>query len=195
MKIGSLSLIKELNISVILNTIKNNENISRAEIANLTGLTPATITNLTAKLLDKKLIKETSLGESSGGRKPVMLEINYGEYNTVCVSIGNNYITASLFNLAGNLLNSIRVRPEKKNSECVLSEICKTLKKLISASPKRVLGIGVSCEGMIDVENGICVFSSNLGWENVPIKEKIYSELNIPVLVDNDVRIIALGEK
>ena len=192
---GSLSLIKELNTSVILNTIKDNESISRAEIALLTGLTPATVTNLTAKLLDKKLIKETTLGESSGGRKPVMLEINYGEYNTACVSISSNYVMISVFDLKGNLLSSVEINPEDKSSEVVLDEICKELKNLISASSKRVLGIGVSCEGMIDVENGICVFSANLGWENIHLKEKLFSELKIPVFVDNDVQIIALGEK
>ena len=83
MKIGSFSLIKELNTSVILNTIRKHKSISRAQIANITGLTPATVTNITAKLLDCRLISETTLGESSGGRKPVMLEINTSEYNAI----------------------------------------------------------------------------------------------------------------
>ena len=195
MKIGSLSLIKELNTSIILNTIKDNISISRAEIANVTGLTPATVTNLTAKLLDKKLIKETNLGESSGGRKPVMLEINYDEYNTACVFIGRNSVVVYLFALSGKLLNSVKINPKNKNSDKIIEDICKTLNEIISLSPKRVLGVGVSCEGLIDAEKGICVFSSNMGWENVNLKEKISSAVGIPVFVDNDVRIIALGEK
>ena len=106
MKIGSFSLIKEINTSVILNTIRTHKAISRAQIAALTGLTPATVTNLTSKLLDCKLISETELGISSGGRKPVMLEINSSEYNVCCVTIGRHKTTVSLYHRAGNLIKS-----------------------------------------------------------------------------------------
>ena len=59
-----------------MNAIRRQGLISRAYIAKLTGLTPATVTNITAKLLDLGLILEDSIGESSGGRRPLLLKVN-----------------------------------------------------------------------------------------------------------------------
>lgn len=195
MKIGSFSLIKELNTSVILNTIRKHKSISRAQIANITGLTPATVTNITAKLLDCRLISETTLGESSGGRKPVMLEINTSEYNVLCIAIGRHKTTISMYDIAGNRLATKTTDVMGISSDEALLKLSTFSEELIESSSKRVLGIGVSCEGMIDQKNGICVFSANLSWENVRIKEYLEDKLNIPVFTDNDVKVITLGEK
>jgi len=195
MKTGSFSLIKELNTSVILNTIRSNNSISRAEIASMTGLTPATVTNLTSRLLEHKLIKETELGESSGGRKPVMLEINGSEYNVACINIGSKAVTVSIFDINGNLITSANPEVIKNDYKASLNSITAKLSELSELSMKRILGVGVSCEGMINEDEGICVFSSNLGWENIDIREEIYSKTGLPVFVDNDVHVIALGEK
>lgn len=195
MKTGSFSLIKEINTSLILNVIRSNKAISRAEIASLTGLTPATVTNLTSRLLENRLIKETELGESSGGRKPVMLEINSNEYNVACVNIGSKAVTVSIFDLNGNLITSANPKVIKNDAKSSLDSINDVLAELISISSKRILGVGVSCEGMINEDEGICEFSSNLGWENVDIREEIFNKTGLHVFVDNDVHVIALGEK
>ncbi len=195
MKIGSFSLIKEINTSVILNTIRTHKAISRAQIAALTGLTPATVTNLTSKLLDCKLISETELGLSSGGRKPVMLEINSSEYDVCCISIGRHKTTVSLYDLAGNLINSYNTDINGMSGENALVFLSSKINELKSLSQKRILGVGISCEGLVDPEKGICVFSANLSWENVAIKEIVESETGLPAFTDNDVKLMALAEK
>ncbi len=195
MKIGSFSLIKEINTSIILNTIRTHKTISRAQIANITGLTPATVTNLTSKLLDCKLISETKLGASSGGRKPVMLEINSSEYNVACISIVKHKTAVSLYDLAGNCIISQTVDVSGLNSESVLIKLSAKVNELVNNSDKRVLGVGISCEGMINEKDGICVYSSNLSWEHVPVKDIVERETALPSFVDNDVKVSALGEK
>lgn len=195
MKIGSFSLIKEINTSIILNIIRVHKNISRAQIASLSGLTPATVTNITSKLLDCKLISETKLGLSSGGRKPVILEINSSEYNVACITIGRHKTSVSLYDLDGTLIESEDVNITAMESNEALILLADKINNFICKSEKRVLGVGISCEGLIDPENGTCVFSANLNWENVAIKEIIEKKTNIPAFVDNDVKVIALGEK
>lgn len=196
MKIGSFSLIKELNTSVILNTIKEKGSISRADIAKLTGLTAATVTNITSQLLKYNLIIETKYGASSGGRKPIMLEFNYSYYNVIGVVISKQEITTSLTDLNSNLIKDIKVDlKENVKIQEVINIIIKNTKELISYSKNKVLGLGVSMEGLIDEKNGIVVMSSSFGWKNVDIKNQLENELDIPIFINNDVKALAKGEE
>ncbi len=74
--LGNRDLIRAINRSTVLNTIKTQGSISRAEIARLTGLSAATVTGITAKLIHEGLIFEKAEGDSSGGRKPILLAID-----------------------------------------------------------------------------------------------------------------------
>ncbi|MFP4017275.1 MAG: winged helix-turn-helix domain-containing protein, partial [Halanaerobiales bacterium] len=76
MERGSFELMKKMNQKVILKLIYKEKSISRAQIAEITGLSPATVSNISKEMLEMELIKETTRGESRGGRKPVLLEIN-----------------------------------------------------------------------------------------------------------------------
>ena len=137
MQIGSFSLIKELNTSVILNTIRDNKSISRAEIAKITGLTPATVTNITGELILKHLIVETTLGKSSGGRKPVMLELNTKGFNTVGVFIGSKYIDISISDLGANIIDTTFSEiNDSMTSEEVIAKVIGGIKKVMKNSYK-----------------------------------------------------------
>ena len=196
MKIGSFSLIKELNTSLILNTIKERKSVSRADIAKITGLTAATVTNITAELLKYNLIIETKYGESSGGRKPILLEFNYKAYSVVGVVVTKEEITVALTDLNANLLDksSLSLAENVTDTE-VIDSICKAINNLKLSSYGRVLGIGVSMEGLINEKDGVCVLSSSFGWENVEIRSRLSENLKLPVFVNNDVKALAKGEE
>ncbi|MBO5742881.1 MAG: winged helix-turn-helix transcriptional regulator [Clostridia bacterium] len=86
-KIGSFSLMKRMNIALILNLIREKGVVSRIDIAKETGLTAATVTNLTAELIDNNLVEEFSTGLSTGGRKPILLKINSAEFCIASASV------------------------------------------------------------------------------------------------------------
>ena len=196
MQIGSFSLIKELNTSVILNTIRDNKSISRAEIAKITGLTPATVTNITGELILKHLIVETTLGKSSGGRKPVMLELNTKGFNTVGVFIGSKYIDISISDLGANIIDTTFSEiNDSMTSEEVIAKVIGGIKKVMKKANKKILGIGVGVHGLVRSKEGVSVLAPNLGWENVRINDLLESEFKLPVFVDNDVKTMTLGEK
>lgn len=196
MQIGSFSLIKELNTSLILNTIRSRKNISRADIAKITGLTAATVTNITAQLIGYNLIKETKFGKSNGGRKPILLEFNHSFYNAVGVVISKHEITVSITDLNSGLIERQRIKISSDiTPEEAIDIIIKNAGSIIKKSKNPVLGIGVSMEGLINEENGICVLSFNFGWENIHIRDMIYQKLRLPVYVNNDVKALAMGEK
>ena len=96
---GSFELMKQLNIAAILKVIRDNGSLSRADIAKLTGLTPASVTNITKFLLEDKYLIESKIGESSGGRPPIILEINPNARYIIGVSIGIGNIEVVITNL------------------------------------------------------------------------------------------------
>ena len=96
---GSLELMKKLNVEAILKVIKEYGRLSRADIAKLTGLTPASVTNITKILIESDYLIERGIGESSGGRPPILLEINIKARYVIGVSIGVGNIEVALTDL------------------------------------------------------------------------------------------------
>ena len=73
---GNQQLVKRINKRIVLQTIVENEPVSRAEIASVTGLNKGTVSSLVQELIDEQFIYESGPGKSSGGRRPVMLYFN-----------------------------------------------------------------------------------------------------------------------
>lgn len=192
---GSFELIKNLNTSCILNTIRENNGISRAEIARLTGLTPATVSNITAELIGLNIVAETERGESSGGRKPVMLSICKDAYTFAGVHIASDVIETAVMDMEANIL-SRRSEPLEQgiDAAAAISKAADMLRLVMSISGRVISGIGVSVHGLVDSKNGVSVFAPNLGWENVPIAEILSADFSLPVIVENDVRAMTLAE-
>ncbi len=76
MRQGTFQWMKSVNKSIILNKIRTDAPISRAQIAKETKLTPPTVSSNVKELIDQGIVIESKLGESQGGRKPTMLLIN-----------------------------------------------------------------------------------------------------------------------
>lgn len=192
---GSFELIKNLNTACILNMIRVKESISRADIARESGLTPATVSNITSELLDLGLIVETERGESSGGRKPILLSIN----NTACyfggIHIGSTSIDAAVFDVGADILKEYSLplyndTPEKAAENALL--LLEKAKK--AANIDELAGIGVCTHGLVRSSDGVMVFAPNLGWSNVKIRDMLEKASGLPVYVENDVRSMALAE-
>ncbi|MDK2800701.1 MAG: N-acetylglucosamine repressor [Clostridiales bacterium] len=193
---GSFSLMKKMNISLILNTIREKGCVSRAEIAKITGLTPATVTNITAELIKYKLILEAERGQSNGGRKPVMLRINSQGYYVIGIYIGSKGVEIIVANLNSDIIYSDNLNIDSSiPSEVILDGIKKKISRWMNINKgKQILGIGVGIHGLVQSRDGISIYGPNLGWENVPVKDTLESALKVPVFIDNDVRTMTLGE-
>ena len=193
------SSIKKINTKNILNIIRKRGPISRSEIAELSDLTPATISNITSELIDKKLIVEAESGDSSGGRKPIMLRIRTDYYRVIGVYIGSMKVKIIAADLMANTkykqefdYGTEEVTPERIR-EILDVEIRKIVKKY-HAKGKKVVGIGIGIHGLVDPVRGVSIFAPNLRWKNVDVREAFEKELGIPVFVDNNTRTMGLGE-
>ena len=191
--IGSFSLMKRMNTALLLNLIREKGKISRTDLAKESGLTAATVTNLTAELIESGLIVECSTGVSTGGRKPVFLKINSDQFHIVTVSICPDTVEFAVMDFCAKIL-SYKHMPINRDAD---PDMCaEFIGKCIDGYKykDKVIGIGVGVHGIVNSDEGISVYAPNLDWKNVNIKKLINKYTDIPVFVDNDVRCMALAE-
>src|SRR5699024_6100851 len=122
MERGTFQLMKSVNRTLILNKIRENAPISRAQIEKETKLTPPTVSSIVKELIEQDLVQESTLGESQGIRKPTLLLVNKNGYYVVDVDARPTTVVCVLSNLAGEVCKRI-VLPITPRSEEHRSEL------------------------------------------------------------------------
>jgi predicted NBD/HSP70 family sugar kinase len=194
---GDLTLIKKINTSIVLEAVLKNAPLSRAQISELTGLNKATVSNLVQDLIDSHLIIEIGPGESSGGRKPVMLLFNGQAGYAVGIDLGVNYIRGVLSDLEGNVIAELQKSLKKHQLEFTLKELVQCIEELIGkapVSPYGIVGIGVGAPGIVD-DQGSILFAPNLEWKHVELQKLLEERFQLPVTIDNEANAGAQGEQ
>ncbi len=190
-------VVKEGNKSLVLETIKSKSPISRAEIANVTGLNKGTVSSLVGELLEEQFITESGPGESSGGRRPVMLLFNQAAGFSIGIDLGVNYLLGVLTDLQGNIVceKTIQFPPLSfEEIENKLSGIIDHLMASAPPSPYGVVGIGIGVPGTVS-KDGKVLLAPNLGWKNVDLQARMEEKYQLPVTVENEANAGAYGEK
>jgi glucokinase-like ROK family protein len=197
--VANKSLIKDINTSTILQIVRTKGPISRAEISKLTGLNPATISSNVGSLIEAGLVRETGIGASSGGRKPMMIELNPGAYYVIGVDMGTTDVSTGITDLEGRIQCKITLPfHDLKEPGEILAIISQSIREVLQASDlssDQMIGIGMGIHGLVDPEKGISLFAPAFQWKDVPVSEPFSEEFGLPVSIDNDVRAMALGEK
>jgi predicted NBD/HSP70 family sugar kinase len=190
-------VVKKNNKSLVLQMIIDREPISRADIAQVTGLNKGTVSSLVNELLEEELIYESGPGESSGGRRPVLLHFNRVAGYSIGINIGVNYILGVLTDLKGDILIEENQMITDSSYPVVIELVKKMVVTLMKGMPKSrysTVGIGIGVPGIVDKE-GFVLLAPNLGWKRIDVKNEILQEFNLPVIVENEANAGAYGEK
>ncbi|PLR94681.1 ROK family protein [Bacillus sp. T33-2] len=195
-----LTLVKEQNMSAILNKIWSRHPISRVELSDLTGLTSGTITNLTQQLLKKNIIQEFEPISNTVGRKRIMLGFNSKQFRIIGIDIGRTSFEIVISNLIGEQIKSIEVDYRGFNGpEDILELITPYIQNFINQIRNggyQLLGMGVSIPGPMDKEEGVLKKAPNFpGWENYPVKKMLEEKFGVLTMIEDDARAAALAER
>lgn len=189
--------IKNVNKSLVLETILNQSPISRADIANETKLNKGTVSSQVTELLGEGLIYEKGPGVSKGGRRPVMLLFNEKAGYSIGVDIGVNYILGIRTDLVGNICEEVTTYFNDLSFEHIREKLFQVIDQLIQSAPHSeygIVGIGIGVPGAVNKEGKI-LLAPNLGWENIDIKGMIHQRYECPVIVENEANAGVYGEK
>ena len=194
------NLMRAINRSKILETIRTSGMISRIDIARTTGLSQALVTGLTADLIKEGLILEKQSGEYEGGRRPMLLALNPEGAFVVGVNLSVTELSVVIVNFEGVVVASYAqaLAPIPHS----VSEIAVSVVRAIQAciweanfSKEQVSGVGIGLPGLVDPDSGHIRFLPNYGWQNVNLKELVQSKLNHPCYIDNSSNTLALAEQ
>jgi predicted NBD/HSP70 family sugar kinase len=198
-RLGNSIVIRKWNLSIIFKAIRKRGPISRIELTEITGCSAGTVSNHVRTLIKKGFVIETKKGISSGGRKPIQLMINPHKAYIFSIEIEVNQIKIVMFDLEIKVITKsiipITYKDDyKKTLEQVFFEMDK-MREEKNLKLDNLLGIGVAVPGLIDKEKGILEFAPNLGWKNVYILKIFKDKFNLPVILDNEAKAAAIGER
>ncbi|MHA1523369.1 MAG: ROK family protein [Alphaproteobacteria bacterium] len=200
--------LRRVNTLRVLGEIRKWGKISRIEIADKTGLSRATVTALTAGLIDEGLITASEPGEESGsistaagrGRPRVALRLNPRAATVVGVKLSLHQIAFSVTDFAGNLLTAttMAVRVGDQSPERVSDLVDKGVRAAIAKLDldlSQVAGIGIGLPGFVDSSSGICHWSPIFGSGTTPLGAMVRARLDRPIRIDNDANLVTLAEQ
>jgi glucokinase-like ROK family protein len=190
-------LVRQLNIALILNSLRTTQSRTRAMLAARTGLTRATVSSLVDELIQLNLVRETGQHLPQGGRPATGLELNPDGGCAVGVEIGVDFITVVLTDFVADIRWRQRVEFTNRASEEVIPQTEALVEQAIGhakALNLRLLGIGLGLPGLVNIEQGSLKFAPNLGWRDIPFRALWETRFGVPVYVVNEGNAAALGE-
>jgi N-acetylglucosamine repressor len=191
--------INKLNKIKVLELIRKERSISRADIAKVSRLSAPTITRIVDSLIrNEKLVVDLGLGSSDGGRPPNLVSFASDSRFIIGVDIGRTNINAALSDLDAKILEECtRPTGAEEGFDKVIARVAAIIEELIvkSAVDRRdIMGVGLAIGGLIDKERAIVDFSPDFGWTNVDPAAILARLTGLPVRIDNVTRVAAIGE-
>jgi glucokinase-like ROK family protein len=184
-------------LGTVLEAVRLGHGRSRAEIVQYTGLSRGVVAQRLSELAVGGLVVDTELSESTGGRPPRRLHFR-GEAGTLLVAdVGATSIDVALTDLAGTIL---ALREEAADvadgPDAVLGRVEELFDELLGEIPDPApWGIGIGVPGPVEFGTGRPVSPPIMpGWNGYPVRDRFVERHRMPVWVDNDVNIMALGE-
>lgn len=191
------ALIRAINRSKVLNTIKNQGPVSRTEIAQSTELSAATITSISGELIESGLIFEKEAGDSSGGRRPILLALNTQGGCVIGIKLAEDHVTGALTDLRATISAKLTQPLIDQSVDSAVDTMSAVVNSLLAEERYRkeqFLGVGVGLAGIVDFQRGILRHSPIFGWKDVPLGDLMAERLGVPVYIDNDVNTLTITE-
>jgi predicted NBD/HSP70 family sugar kinase len=185
----------DVNRSAILAHLGAQGPASRADLARVLGLSPASLTQLAKDLLADGLIVELENSPSQGGRPARMLGLAASAGRAVGVKVVADHVAFVEVGIDGAVLRSAS-EPFDASASTFLADLAGLLARFIAGGgTTRLLGVGVGVPGSVDRQGNGLVDSAQLGWNQVPLGATLRRELGLPVIVENNVNALAMAER
>ncbi|MFB7587086.1 ROK family protein [Streptomyces sp. NPDC056169] len=191
---GSKALIREINEALVLDVVRAHRPVARARIATETGLSPATVTGITARLLGAGLLTETDAVRNTGGRPARLLDLGTDAVVAAGVRLSDTEAYVVLVDLRGEVVASHQEPLTSTRPQDVGEGIARAVGLAAASRPSSTLiGVGVAVSGVVDQQSGVVRHSGSMGWEDVALQRRLTALLETPVVLDSYVNSVASG--
>jgi glucokinase-like ROK family protein len=191
---------REMNVTLILNTLRLHAPISRAGVAVKTGLNKASVSSMVRDQIASGFIEETGSSASSSeiGRPAINLRLNPDAGYIISAEIGVDFISI----IATDFLLEIVARRYEDTTgltdgEAILQYAFRLLKEVHQQVRRRgrpIFGLAVGVPGLVDMPAGTLLLAPNLGWRDLPLRDLLQAQFDLPIYLANEANMAALGE-
>lgn len=179
---GKPTELKNVNTSLIMNSIRTRGNATRAEISNDTGLSHTTVRSILHELMEMNEIISVGLDESSGGRRAERYKVNPNKRYLIAISVEEDKLIYRLVNTLGEILEeSNNIIRSLEDIETIIN----TIEDLYSVY-HNIEGIGISVPGVV-TDDGYLSGIRMEDWKEIKIKKHLKEKFEVPILVENDI--------
>lgn len=186
--------LKTHNERLILKTIYNYPQTSRADLARMTKLTRPTVSNIVADLIKEGMVEEVGQGPSAGGKPPTLLSLVGDSRHLIGLDLSNSEFRGAVINLRGDVRHRTALSARGAAGDDALNLVYQLIDPLIEASQSPILGIGLGTPGIINPNKGVVQQAVNLGWYDLALRNLLQKRYQVPVYITNDSHAAALGE-
>ncbi|TCR67536.1 ROK family transcriptional regulator [Bosea sp. BK604] len=190
---------KRFNRRVVLETIRLQAPLSRAEITRATGLAPQTISNIIAELSEAGLVRNVNRRSGARGQPAVELDLNPDGGFTFGISFSHGVLLVILTDVAGTVRDRVKLELPSGAPEAVLDEIARTTAEMLTrqnVARRRVWGVGLVIPAILEDDRLVALGETTLpGWKDLPLRQSLQNKLELPVLLENDATAAAIGER
>ncbi len=186
-------------LATVLDGIRLGHTRSRADLVAETGLSRTVVARRVSELLDRGLVTEGPPGPSTGGRPPRQLAFQGDAGHILVADLGATSVDVAVTTLDGRILGHMDEPADiSSGPEVVLARVDELFQELQAPRrrlPGRLWGIGIGVPGPVEFRTGRPVSPPIMpGWDHYPPRERFAARYGVPVWVDNDVNVLALGE-
>src|SRR5215216_6313761 len=196
--VGDQESLRQINLSTVLTHLRQNAPISRAALAEMTGLNRATITRLVRELMEHGFVRETGFQSLRAERPSILLQLDPDAGCIIGAEIEIKFGSAILTDLSARILWHQEIDFEdSEDQNAILNSTAGLIRQAYikaGETNRQILGLGMSLPGLVDVSSGVLLFAPNMRWSDVPVKQWLEKEFNIPIYVDNKANMAALAE-
>jgi predicted NBD/HSP70 family sugar kinase len=187
------STIRGINRQIVLNYVRDREPISRAEIARATALQRSTVSTIVEELKTVGLIEEIGEGESTGGRRPTLLQLRAAGAMAIGVDITPTCTTIATSDIVGRVLEREDFPHIDEPKQLYARAIESVRKFAAKAGAQKIEGVGVSLPGLVDPGSGRAIYIPWFEWRDWPVAAEISGATGLDVIIDNDANAAALA--
>ena len=197
MRWGAGSVSGDMTRTAVLAVLARQGPLSRAEVAERLGLSPATVTSITRRLLADGMVSEGGPRTPPTGRPSIPVALVPDSAHALGVQVAREHVTVALTRLDASVVRGFRQAFDPAAPDAV-GRLTDLIRAEIDDAARRglpLLGVGVAVPGVVEPETGTLRMSVRLGWTGLPLAATLRDALGLPVLVDNDISAVTATER
>jgi N-acetylglucosamine repressor len=184
---------RDINRRILLNLIRDHQPISRADLARRMNVSLGAIKPIMDELLDSRTVVEGGTANTPRGRKPTMLHIRTRDRYAVAVDVRLGHTTVALTDFDFRQL-TLETLETPSDPRALVERVAATVAKVLNGRSGTHEGVGVIVPGMVDRRTGRVVYSPQLGWRDVDIRQPLAEATGLRVMLENAPTACAIGE-